>query len=462
MTPTFANARKYYFSRACGLIYIALFLLAASMWAFRNFEAGQGLLCGYFLFPFLVGVVVGFVEQITIETTLVWTLPGHLRAVRKLLVWIACITSLPVPLVLAVRDVPLTALQLAAIGFMCLMAFGTGLVPRLFGRQAIYIMPAAPMTCILTIILTMNPVANIRTYVEQAVLESSGLVVCLGVAVCVFCWRRLGDRGPVRALVNASRLNLVDLYDADKQAEYRRQTRPVKESDWTFRAAARLQQWLFGKVRKARGSATRRLILGSLLQALEPRSIAFLSGFSLLTLVLLLLGSLDAVRQGSPILSAVLTAVLAAPMAAITGVFLLVWAELCYRVQGPLLLPSGRRRDLLRARWIYLGGLFAFGLASASLLFAINDRAGSWISHVGLIALAAPTMAAVGFIVRIYEVKHVVSAVFASVFVLIFVAILIAFLWTLPLGWLWALVALIWVVMAPLLRDQTLTEDSLW
>jgi len=188
------------------------------------------------------------------------------------------------------------------------------------------------------------------------------------------------------------------------------------------------------------------------------------------------MATLAETSDGNPILLGLPALIAIPPSVVILAGFMLVGTELCFQQQAPLALPFARR-DLLRARRVYIALLFGLCTIAIAAFVMIESAVHAsmpgwtdkrwfrpgWTSYLNgmMIAAMPPTIAGLAFIGR-SRMGNFFLNVYVSVFFLgaVFGLILSILSMAQP-WWPWISLAGLWAVIVPLLPKRTLTEDAM-
>jgi hypothetical protein len=479
MTGFLNQLRKYHRGTTASVMTAGFFgLMMLCLWLSRNHALEEGFLRGGLLALVVMGFIVGFCEQVTIETSIAWTLPGHLRRVRRFTAWTYLGGSLVVMGIFVSRSEPFPMLQTLALGAVAMFALNLGLLPRLFPAQAICVAPLASLFVLNGIIWSHS---WSTPFLESAIMETPILLLLLSASVATFSWLRLGDRRLVQRALNGNRIDLVDFCNPAKLQEFGDRTKVEKaiagNSNRATRWETRLFQWLSKRLRDRSDSPATRLLLGCLVHVCEAGTLLQIA--LVVPIVALLMFGAPAMADlydGDPIPHIIPVFATIPPAIAILAVFMIVGMELCHRQQAVLALPF-TRRDLLRARWTYLGLLFGFCVITITAFFAIESLTHAqfpgwsdsrwfppgWTSYLNTLPLvAAPaTFAGLAFIGH-QRVGNLFFGIFIGVFILGYIlSTVLSAVSMVDSWWAWAFPAALWIVITSQLSQRTLNDDTL-
>jgi hypothetical protein len=479
MTDFLNQLRKYHRSTTASVLAAGLFgLMMLCLWLSRNHALEEGFLRGGLLALVVMGFIIGFCEQVAIETSIAWALPGHLRRVRRFTTWVYLGGSLVVMGIFVGRSEPFPMLQTLALGAVAMLALNLGLLPRLFPAQAMCVAPLAPLFVLNGFIWSYS---WSTPFLENAIMETPILLLLLSASVATFSWLRLGDRRLVQRALNCNRIDLVDFCNPAKLQEFRDRTEVVmakaRNSNRATRWETRLFQWLSKRLRDRSTSPATRLLLGCLVHVCEAKTLLQITVVvPIVALIMLGAKAIIDVLGGDPISSIIPVFATIPPAIAILTVFMIVGMELCHRQQAVLALPF-TRRDLLQARWTYLGLLFGFCVIAITAFFAIESLIHAqfpgwadsrwfppgWTSYLNTLPLAAApaTFAGLAFIGR-HRVGRLLSDMSIGVFFIGYIlSTNLSALSLVDSSWAWAFLAALWIVIAAQLPRRTLNEDEL-
>jgi hypothetical protein len=473
MTPVSADFSKYrahtfLFGAVCILI---LPLIAMMMWWLQDFPLGSVSFLAYFLAPFGLGMTISRIELATMKSPMVWCLPGQLQSARTLIARVGLVACAPILLCLSQREESLSALQLASVGFANLLFYCLGLMPRIFPPIASGYWTTLYLGGIGATWLSEGAAPVI---LAGSIFEAPIPVMMLSAIVCVFCWRRLGDRNRIHAFIQSESLSASSTVGASPEE---RQSAVVAAgaTGWAGRMERRLLGWLFERVRRRATGSRNGSMLGVLLFAFDAEVLRNARSTAIVMIIVSFVVSL----KSHPISVVVLHTMAVLPFVPMSLVVFVAWEELWRRRQAVLLLPTSRR-EILRFQWILLAAILgvgiyavasqlaaslavqAFLIESVDLESANRFRPWDWLNWF-LLALAAPALAGLGFSLSSDDAISAQLACLVLVVAGAAVCVLVWIFYTLPQGWLQLCLALgiaaVWSWAIPVVRRQTLKKD---
>jgi hypothetical protein len=306
------------------------------------------------------------------------------------------------------------------------------------------------------------------------ILEMPIPMMALSVVLCVFCWRRLGDRNRIHAFLQSRHLGDSANAVSTMTEAYPPAFAPGEKLGWVDRTERKLLGWSIEKAKQGAPGSWKASFFGVLILAADAQVLRVTRRFGIIAIIAY---SVSYARN-DPTGAWILYAVVALPLIPMLVILMVGWDELWRRRQAVLLLPLSRR-EFLNVRWAFLALMFGVGFYTVASQLAVSLIAHAfWIESVDgesvnqfrgwlwlnwfLLATVAPAIAGLAMTAT-FDPLSAPWAVLITLLACLGISIVVGVFYGLPPGSLYAClaagVASVWMWAISRLRRCTLSGD---